>query len=258
MVDWETLRCVCPSLGARCNTMEQYRAPTGAPKATSPVMRSISPREPLPTLSSSYCSAWRGMHNSARANVILHFARLVWGLQRALGSGSAAVLLQLGRFNQRNAYASSPSFKERYPVTALPLTGHSLVQLPLSRIQVGSRLIHFIASWFFLLLLFYGLLGNAAAHLFERLAHIHPSNIYQVHRRTFGGSILQPLNCHQPRRFPCSLALHLCPLGIATWKIPKAQSRSCKTRSVWFLLVGPLLQKHTSWLTKRSLKNHRS
>lgn len=71
------------------------------------------------------------MHNSARANVILQFARLVWGLQRALGSGSAAVLLQLGGFNQRNAYASSPSFKERYRVTALPLTAQLSTAPPL-------------------------------------------------------------------------------------------------------------------------------
>lgn len=54
--------------------------------------------------------------------------------------------------------------------------------------------------------------------------------------------------------FPHSLALHLCPPRIATWNIPMAQSWSYKTCCGWFLLAEPLLQQHTSWLTKRSLK----
>lgn len=69
---------------------------------------------------------------------------------------------------------------------ALPLTECSLAQHPSPNLS-GEPLTTFCI---FIISLFYGLLAKAIAHLLESLACIHPSNIYQVHRRTFGGNIL--------------------------------------------------------------------
>lgn len=162
------------------------------------------------------------------------------------------MLLLLGRFNQRNAHTRSPSFQERYPVTALPLRVQLSTAPPLQDpswklLKTFYSFVIFLNSYFigFYITLLLTCLNN-------QLASTPPKSTRCAD--TFGGSTLQALNCHQPRHLPCSFALHLCPLGIATQKIPQAQSQSCKTCSVQFLLAGALLQKTRELINKGIIK----
>lgn len=116
---------------------------------------------------------------------------------------------------------------------APPLTGCSSAQHPSPKLS-GELLTTFCS---FIILLFYGLLGKVAVHLLERLACIHPSNIHQVHRCTFGGNILQPLNCHQPRRSPTPLLCTCALLASQPGKFPGHKAD----------LTGPALAGVCSW-----------